>query len=118
MNAYKLVKDIPGLKAGTIFLHDKNDNIKGSIGCGCLKNAWVNGNCQGGWCAETHVFPGQLIDDPEWFKSIKNKKNQKLELSNYDRYIKASKAVDISNLVNMMENVIKEFKRFTISNET
>jgi hypothetical protein len=75
MKAYKLLKDIPGLPAGTIFLHDKKDRVKGSISAGCLKNAWDFGNCQGRghwWCASTHVFPGQLADDREWFKPIKN----------------------------------------------
>lgn len=70
--AYKLLKDIPGLPAGTIFLYDEDDNNKGSIGAGCLKNAWFKNNCQAGWCAETHVFPGQLIKDEEWFEKIIN----------------------------------------------
>jgi len=84
MKAYKLLRDVPGLPAGSIFLHDKKDSTKGSIGCGCLKNAWKDGNCQPctdnddhvGWCAETHVFPGQLAKDKNWFKRIKNKKKQ------------------------------------------
>lgn len=74
MKAYKLLKDIPGLKAGAVFLHDKADQKKGSIGYGCLKLAWKNHNCQGGWCAETHIFPGQLAKDTEWFIKIKNNK--------------------------------------------
>lgn len=85
MKAYKLLKDISGARAGTIFIHDKKDKIKGSIGCGCLKLAWNNHDCQGndddtyfytGWCAETIVFPGQLADDKEWFIKIKNKKKK------------------------------------------
>lgn len=76
MKAYRLLKNIPGLKAGVVFLHDKKDRVKGSVGCGCLKLAWDNGNCQDGWCAETHVFPGQLAEDREWFIPIVNKKKR------------------------------------------
>ena len=76
MKAYKLLKNIPGMNAGAVFLHDKNDSVKGSFGCGCLKNAWVDGNCQDSWCAETHVFPGQLSKDREWFKPVKTKKTR------------------------------------------
>lgn len=72
MDAYKLLKPIPGLGAGAVFVHDKEDSNKGSIGEGCLKLAWDNGNCQQGWCAETHVFPGQLAKDREWFAPINN----------------------------------------------
>ena len=72
MDAYKLKKEIPGLPAGTVFVHDPYDQVKGSIGAGCLKNAWKSGDCQGGWCAGTHVFPGQLAEDSEWFEKIDN----------------------------------------------
>jgi len=72
MKAYKLLMPMPGLSAGAVFLHDKKDAIKGSIGCGCLKLAWKNRNCQDGWCAETHILPGQLAEDLNWFKEIKH----------------------------------------------
>jgi len=79
VKAYKLLKEIPGYKAGAVFLHDKKDSAKGSIGCGCLKNAWKAGNCQQGrWSSETHVFPGQLAEDREWFLPIENKKTYHL----------------------------------------
>ena len=90
MKAYRLQKDIPGMDAGAIFLHDKNDRIKGSIACGCLKNAWVNGDCQGTkkdqWCGSTHVFPGQLADDRKWFKPVKTKKVKCRNFLNSDEY--------------------------------
>jgi hypothetical protein len=70
--AYRLLKDIPGCEAGTVFLYDRQDSIKGSIGLGCLKNAWIKGGVQGRFCAETHVFPGQMKDDHEWFQSMDN----------------------------------------------
>jgi len=70
--AYRLLKDIPGLQAGAVFIHDKSDHYRGNIGYGCLKLAWHLHNCQQDWCAETHVFPGQLANDKEWFKPIKN----------------------------------------------
>ena len=68
--------EIPGLPAGVVFIHDENDHIKGSIACGCLKLAWRKGDCQGSelerWCAKTHIFPDQLIDDKRWFKPTRN----------------------------------------------
>lgn len=77
--AYRLLKNIPGLPAGTVFLHDLNDTEKGSPAVGCIKNAWFKGNCQiqyidgeSSWCAETHVLPGQMKDDLEWFVPINN----------------------------------------------
>jgi hypothetical protein len=78
MDAYILLKDMPRLDAGTVFVHDKDDHEKGSIGCGCLKNAWDNGNCQHGksgqnaWCAGTHILPGQLAEDRDWFEPFDN----------------------------------------------
>lgn len=33
---YKLTKDLGNLKAGTIFVHDKDDHINGSVANGCL----------------------------------------------------------------------------------
>jgi hypothetical protein len=74
MKAYRLIKDIPGLEAGAVFVHDKHDSKKGSIGAGCLKLAWDDHNCQQSWCAETHILPGQLASDTEWFVRIKNHK--------------------------------------------
>ncbi len=78
MKAYKLLKDIPGLPAGTVFIHDKHDTMRGNVACGCLKNAWNDGNTQGNeeqhWCASTHVFPGQLADDRRWFAPMRNAK--------------------------------------------
>lgn len=72
---WKLLKDIPGARAGTVFIHDKNDRVKGSPGCGCLKLAWQDGNVQPGYCnycAECIVFPGQLAAESEWFTQIQN----------------------------------------------
>lgn len=87
MKAYKLLKDIPGAGAGTVFIHDKKDSIKGSIGWGCLKLAWDDGNVQWeSYChyvAETIVFPGQLVEDKEWFVKIKNKKKKYYTHSKY-----------------------------------
>lgn len=70
---YKLKKDLPNLKAGVIFEHRPYDNShpdRGNPGYGCLILEWLNGNCQGGWCGETYVFPGQLANNTEWFEPI------------------------------------------------
>jgi len=73
MKAYKLLKEMPGLNAGAVFVHDESDQEKGSIGHGCLKLAWKAGGTQDGWCGETHVLPGQLAKNREWFTEIENK---------------------------------------------
>jgi hypothetical protein len=70
LKQFKLLRDIPGLKAGAIFYYDPNDSIRGSIGLGCLKLAWRKGDCQQSWCADTFIFPGQLADNSKWFKKI------------------------------------------------
>lgn len=45
------------LPAGSIFYHDKNDSIKGSIGDGCLKLCWTpDGNCYGWICGDSMAF--------------------------------------------------------------
>ena len=70
--AYKLLKDLPGLPRGTVFIWDAKDAVKGSAGYGCLKNAWDHGNCQANWVAGTHVFPGQEHRNTDWFEPISN----------------------------------------------
>jgi hypothetical protein len=73
--AYRLLRDIPGAQAGTIFVHDADDRDKGSIASGCLKNAWDRGNTQQplcNFCAETHVFPGQMANATDWFERVAN----------------------------------------------
>jgi len=78
MKAYKLLKDMPGLDAGAVFVHDKKDYETGSVSHGSLKLAWDNGNCQFfsdyGWCANAHILPGKLADSKKWFEKIKNEK--------------------------------------------
>ncbi|TPF18027.1 hypothetical protein [Priestia megaterium] len=92
MDKYMLLKDIPLVKAGAIFVHDKEDNIRGSIGSGCLKLAWTDdGNCQretvnnrcAGLCADTIVFHAIAKDDSEWFVKVKNEDKYKGILNNF-----------------------------------
>jgi hypothetical protein len=87
MKKYVLQKDAVGLKKGTIFVHDKEDNIVGSHADGCLKLAWTDsGGCQEGaqYCGGTFILHSSVKDDPEWFKediSIKDSiKRQLIEL--------------------------------------
>lgn len=78
MKQYKLLKNLPQLKAGAVFNHVKYDKSRpdiGSVGCGALVLAWINGNCQQGWCGETYIFPGQLAEDDSWFKEIEKCKS-------------------------------------------
>lgn len=85
MEKYKLLKDLPDLKAGAIFEHRAYDNQhpdRGNIGSGCLILGWLNGNCQQSWCGETYVFPGQLAKNKEWFKKITDNYKIKQDLLN------------------------------------
>ncbi len=72
MKAYKLRKAIPGLEAGAVFVHDIDDSKNGSPAFGCLKLAWDAGNCQQSWCGSTFIFPGQMVENTEWFIEIEN----------------------------------------------
>jgi hypothetical protein len=73
MDKYMLLKDMPGLKAGAIFVHDTEDCIRGSFGDGCLKLAWINGDCQQGFCADTFSLHASVRRNEEWFKKIEQK---------------------------------------------
>lgn len=77
---YRLKKDLPQLKAGVIFEHREYDNSypdRGNPGCGVMILGWLNGNCQGGWCGETYILPGQLAKSREWFEPIIEYKGRK-----------------------------------------
>lgn len=70
---YVLEKDMPGMAAGSIFEY-RDYEEKGDIGSplgGYLCNSWVNGNCQSSWAGRTHILPGQLRQDKEWFSRVK-----------------------------------------------
>ncbi len=88
LGIYKLKKDLPNLNKGVYFCHIKYDNIReevGNIGSGALVLAWVNGNCQDGWCGQTYIFPGQLAENKEWFELVifeNSNQNLKKELLN------------------------------------
>lgn len=84
MDRYVLLKDLPLVKKGTVFVHDKEDRVRGSLMSGCLKLAWTDdGNCQHMLCADTIVFHAKAIYEKDWFMKIEDKKYstliQKLE---------------------------------------
>jgi|SRR5690625_715472 len=82
MDRYILQQEAFGLPKGTIFVHDKEDNIVGSIAAGCLKLAWDNGNCQEkAPCGGTYILHASAKDNPNWFKkevSIKEEMKRKI----------------------------------------
>jgi len=54
---YSLNYDLGRVNRGSIFYHDKKDNIRGSLMEGCLKLCWTpDGNVYGGLCADTIIF--------------------------------------------------------------
>jgi hypothetical protein len=83
MRAFKLLKPMPGLDKGLVFVYDQfNESRLGSNIYGCLILGWDDGNCQsnydtnsnwaGGWCGGAFVLPGQLSKSSEWFEEIQN----------------------------------------------
>lgn len=80
LGKYRLKKDLPNLGKGAIFEHrdyDKAHPDWGNMGCGVMILGWINGNCQGGWCGETYIFPGQLATNKDWFEPLEiNEKEQ------------------------------------------
>lgn len=73
LGKYKLIKDLPGLKSGVVFEHrsyDCNFPDRGNPACGVMILGWLDGDCQGGWCGETYIMPGQLSKDSSWFERI------------------------------------------------
>lgn len=70
--AFELLKPMPGLPAGVIFVWDRSDAVKGSIADGCMKLAWNNGNCQASFCAETHILHAQTRELKDWFRPVAN----------------------------------------------
>lgn len=68
---FVLEKEMPELPAGTIFELRAPTKKLGSPACGYMTNIWINGNTQGGWAEGTHILPGQLSKNREWFTPIK-----------------------------------------------
>lgn len=65
---YRLKKDFGLLKAGTIFFHDPDDHVYGSIAQGCLKNCWAaDGNCENGLCGGTVILHYDFTKT-DWFE--------------------------------------------------
>jgi hypothetical protein len=62
---YVLQQDVGILQKGTVFYHDTEDSVRGSIGAGCLKLCWTyGGGCQSGLCGDTVVFHATFKDTP------------------------------------------------------
>lgn len=56
-NYYRLTRQLGTLPEGTIFFHDPDDHIYGSVAGGCLKNCWTaDGDCSGGICGGTVIL--------------------------------------------------------------
>lgn len=67
---YRLTKDFGVLKAGTIFFHDPNDDVYGSVAQGCLKLCWTpDGGCYGGICGGTVILHYDFAKT-DWFEEV------------------------------------------------
>ena len=66
-----------GLKKGTIFVHDVENNICGSPAEGFLKLAWTDdGNYQSGHCDGTFILHADTRKDLKWFKECNSLKDK------------------------------------------
>jgi hypothetical protein len=73
MRAFELIRDIPMLSRGSVFVYDEHNQSRlGSPGCGCLILAWEAGMCQSNWCGATYILPGQCARDETWFVEVDN----------------------------------------------
>lgn len=64
---------------GAIFVHDKNDSIRGSIAEGCLKLCYTpDGQCYGSLCGDTVVFHAHFRYS-DLFKKVDIQKINELE---------------------------------------
>lgn len=104
---YKLKKDLPSLEKGVIFEHREYDNHypdRGNPGTGVMILGWINGSCQGGWCGETFIFPGQLSKDSEWFEKIEPPILE--DKKNIDKELKEEILKEIDNLKQKVEKLL------------
>lgn len=66
------------LPPGSIFVHDTDDNIRGSIADGCLKLCWTpTGNCYGNICADTVIFHSSFKNS-NLFRRVSQKEIDKI----------------------------------------
>ena len=72
---YRTTKDIGFLPAGTIFFHDKEDTLYGSIAKGCIKLCWSpSGDCVGNIeqriCGGTVIFHYSFVEKSDLFEEV------------------------------------------------
>ncbi|MEC2708127.1 hypothetical protein P9Z39_20965 [Bacillus thuringiensis] len=91
MDKYVLLKELFDLPIGTVFVHDKDDRVKGSPAAGCLKLAWTDdGNCQKDvwYAAETFILHADVRKNLEWFKAADDNVHWKNEKCYLERKLK------------------------------
>ena len=102
---YRLTKDFGLLKAGTIFYHDPDDHIYGSIAQGCLKNCWTpDGNCSNGLCGGTVILHYKFVDT-DWFEKIPRTPSvlmNELESGRYEMVVRNDGSWQITKYGNSM----------------
>ena len=72
---YRTTQDIGFLPAGTIFVHDEEDTLYGSMAQGCLKLCWTpSGNCFGNGeqmiCGGTVIFHYSFAEKSGLFEKV------------------------------------------------
>lgn len=83
---YRLTKDFGMLKAGTMFYHDPDDHVYGSLACGCLKNCWMpDGNCENMLCGGTVILHYDF-SKTDWFEKVERTAEEMLNHLNCGHY--------------------------------
>lgn len=85
------------LPEGAIFVHDKNDRVKGSIAEGCLKLCWTPDGNTYGWIAGGGMCFHALFRNTDLFELVQS--SQDIE-----------KAEKLENLINDLENQLQSAK--------
>lgn len=78
---YRTTKDIGFLPAGTIFVHDEEDTLYGSIAEGCLKLCWSpSGDCVGNSiqriCGGAVIFHYAFADKSDLFEEVESEQTE------------------------------------------
>ena len=108
---YELQKDFGPLKKGSIFVHDPDDRMYGSIAQGCLKLCWTpEGNCYSDLCANTVFLHYKFARDKSIFKLVKKTNTKQYK-------IKAKLVIDLETDLEDEERPTEETVKFLIDED-
>jgi len=104
---YELTEDLAGLvPKGTIFVHDTDDSVRGSVAQGCLVSCWTpDGNCYKG--ERTSLAGGSVVFHAEFRNTPMFKKVAPLDQAKLKEIY--STIDSVKQQISDLENVIGKF---------